>query len=110
MLSGKRRGVLSIAVLLIFLIASEFGGSAGDFEVWLVDQSNSFGKTYGGTIHIYEGEHLNGAAANFAQPISVIDLGAGTAGLARRRLALTRSDRTCSSSIRRAATPSCHSW
>ena len=81
MLRGKRTWILSVAVLLLFLMASEFGGSAGDFEVWLVDQSNSFGKTYGGAIYVYEGSDLNGAAANRAQPTAVIDLGGATAGL-----------------------------
>jgi hypothetical protein len=55
--------------------------SAGDFEVWLVDQSDSFGKTYGGTIYIYEGSDLNGAAASSATPTDVLDLGDSTADL-----------------------------
>ncbi len=50
------------AVLLVLVVATPV--SAQDFEVWLVDQSDSFGKTYGGTIHIYEGSHLNGANAS----------------------------------------------
>ncbi len=54
-------------------------GSARDFEVWLVDQSDSFGKTYGGTIHIYEGSDLNGNDASSATPTDVLDLGGATA-------------------------------
>ena len=64
-------------ILLCVLIATPV--SAQDFEVWLVDQSDSFGKTYGGTIHIYEGSQLNGAAADAATPIDVLDLGGATA-------------------------------
>jgi hypothetical protein len=51
------------------------------FEVWLVDQSNSLGKTYGGTIYIYRGPDLMGESASSATPSSVIDLSAATASL-----------------------------
>ena len=54
-------------------------GSARDFEVWLVDQSNSLGKTYGGAIYIYDGSELNGARAPSATPTDVLDLGDATA-------------------------------
>lgn len=33
----------------------ETQASAKNFEVWLVDQSNSKGLEYGGTIYVYEG-------------------------------------------------------
>lgn len=56
-------------------------GSARDFEVWLVDQSDSFGKTYGGTIHIYEGSDLNRRDASSATPTDVLDLSGATAAL-----------------------------
>jgi hypothetical protein len=52
-----------------------------NFEVWLVDQSNSPGQTYGGKISIYDGEHLSGRRAASATPIETIDLGADTASL-----------------------------
>jgi hypothetical protein len=49
----------------------------GGFEVWILDQSgtqpgNPSG--YGGTLHIFEGSSLMGAAAANAQPIDRIDL------------------------------------
>ena len=39
----------------------------GKYEVWAIDQSNSFGKTYGGTIYIWDGhdlenKHVSGVA------------------------------------------------
>lgn len=46
-------------------------------EVWLVDQSNSAGKTYGGTIAIFDGKALRVDAAN--APREIIDLGSATA-------------------------------
>ena len=54
---------------------------AKDFEVWLVDQSNSYGKTFGGTIHIYDGDDLDGKAASSATPTDVLDLSGGTSTL-----------------------------
>ena len=49
----------------------------GGFEVWVIDQSgtqpgNPSG--YGGTLHVFEGSSLMGAAAASAQPIARIDL------------------------------------
>jgi hypothetical protein len=85
-----RTRMFSLALALLGLAAAT-PGSARDFEVWLVDQSDSFGKTYGGTIYIYEGADLNGAArgargrksrgsrdASSTTP-DVLDLGAATA-------------------------------
>ena len=28
------------------------------YEVWAIDQSNSFGKTFGGTLYVYDGKDL----------------------------------------------------
>jgi hypothetical protein len=55
--------------------------SANDFEVWLVDQSNSNSKTYGGTIYIYDGEDINGKEAASATPTDVLDLSGATSTL-----------------------------
>ena len=44
------------------------------YEVWVIDQSNSFGKTFGGTLYIYDGKDLErGHKAADATP-EVIDL------------------------------------
>ena len=52
------------ALLALALVASPAGARAADiepdFEVWLVDQSNSPGKTYGGQISIYDGTDISG--------------------------------------------------
>lgn len=50
------------------------------YEVWLVDQSDSFGKTYGGTAYIFQGKDLEGNAAHKA-PAEVIDLSGETSAL-----------------------------
>ena len=53
------RTFVSLFATATFLSASIGLGSsafAKEFEVWLVDQSNSNDKTFGGTIHIYYGD------------------------------------------------------
>ncbi len=52
-----------------------------DFEVWLVDQSNTKGTAYGGAIHVFEGEDLTGNDPSDAEPVRVINLGGETARL-----------------------------
>ena len=73
--------VLAIATFLCTSIGLGSSSFAKDFEVWLVDQSNSNGKTFGGTIHIYEGDDLNGEAAASATPADVLDLSGATSSL-----------------------------
>lgn len=82
------RTLVSLFATATFLAASIGLGSsvfAKDFEVWLVDQSNSNGKTFGGTIHIYDGDDLNGKAAASATPTDVLDLAGATAALCLAR-------------------------
>ncbi|MEX2285285.1 MAG: hypothetical protein WEE89_22560 [Gemmatimonadota bacterium] len=59
---------------------SALAGSAQP-EVWVVDQSNTNGLTYGGAIHIFAVSDLMGESAAKAKPISSIDLGGATAAL-----------------------------
>lgn len=54
---------------------------AQSHEVWLVDQSNSPGRGYGGTIHIYDGASLAGNGP--ARVTDVVDLGAAARSLCR---------------------------
>lgn len=65
----------------LFLSATPAPAVAQDFEVWVVDQSNSFGKTFGGTLYVYQGPDLMGAAAVAAVPTAVIDLSDATSTL-----------------------------
>lgn len=74
-----RISLIVIVILTCLTLSLPSVTFAKNFEVWLVDQSNSFGKTYGGTIYIYEGSHLSGKKASSATP-SVIDLGNDMAG------------------------------
>ena len=85
MFQALRTIVLRTALLALTLAACPIAATPADFEqafeVWLVDQSNSPGKSYGGRISIYHGEDVSGRSAAAAAPRATIDLGADTAAL-----------------------------
>jgi hypothetical protein len=54
---------------------------SASYEVWLVDQSNSFGQGFGGALYVYDGKDLQGASAAEADPVDVVPLGAGASDL-----------------------------
>ena len=51
------------------------------YEVWLVDQSNSRGLLYGGYIHVFAGSDLTDGTPSDATATDVIDLGTDVAAL-----------------------------
>ncbi|HEX9579981.1 MAG TPA: hypothetical protein VF970_02665 [Gemmatimonadales bacterium] len=55
--------------------------AAQSYEVWLIDQSDTRGKTFGGTLYVFDGADLAGPTAAAAQPRERIDLSAETAAL-----------------------------
>ena len=73
-----RHSVVTLALITISWMAP---AQASKYEVWLVDQSNSAGTTYGGKVYIYEGSDLHGEALTSAAPIATIDLAAAAASL-----------------------------
>jgi hypothetical protein len=61
--------------LTLCLLGPALASAEDKFEVWAIDQSNSLGKTYGGTVYIYDGKDLErGHHAANAVPQKV-DLG-----------------------------------
>ena len=69
-----------VSVVLVATAAAET-----PYEVWAVDQSNSPGKTFGGTLYIYDGKDLErGRRAAEAVP-EVIDLSQGASALCLAR-------------------------
>ena len=65
--------------LLAACLGSAF--AAPPYEVWAIDQSNSPGKGYGGTLYVYDGGELErGHAAASAVP-EKIDLAGAAAAL-----------------------------
>jgi DNA-binding beta-propeller fold protein YncE len=78
-----KTSTLTKTITVLFLVGCVplFGpGSGRDYEVWVVDQSNSAGVSHGGSIHIYQGADLRDPAA--AAPVAqVIDLAGSTTTL-----------------------------
>lgn len=72
--------LLALAVLAMVTTRSAGAGSK-DYEVWIVDQSNTNGLTYGGAIHIFDGRDLETTNPTTAAPIAVIDLAGATSAL-----------------------------
>jgi hypothetical protein len=78
-----RRLILCGAGLLAIGACDDDGTGPEDdrpYEVWLVDQSNSRGQTFGGAIHIFDGAQLE-AAPGTTPSAAVIDLGAATSSM-----------------------------
>ncbi len=61
----------------------EPAAAAEPFEVWLIDQSDTGGVPYGGTVRIYDGRDVTGRNPSAAAPAGVINLGSETARLCR---------------------------
>ena len=61
-------------------VAGEGAASSGSYEIWLVDQSDTNGLAYGGTVRVYDGADVT-TLLSAAQPTGVIDLGAATSAL-----------------------------
>jgi hypothetical protein len=56
-------------------------GSGRPFEVWLIDQSDTRGKTFGGTLYIYDSTDLAADDSSVVQPREQIDLSGEVAAL-----------------------------
>ena len=89
--TGSKLIYAPLVVLTAVTLLAVGGSGAGDasatgaapFEVWLVDQSDTTGLGYGGTLRVYDGWDLTGRAPSRAVPTDVVDLGAETAALCR---------------------------
>jgi DNA-binding beta-propeller fold protein YncE len=60
---------------------SASAGGTGKYEVWAIDQSNSTGKTYGGTIYIWDGHDLENRRRAHKAAAETVDLGGAAAAL-----------------------------
>jgi hypothetical protein len=71
----------AIASFLCTSIAFASYALAKEFEVWLVDQSNTDGKAFGGTIHVYDGDDVKGRSTRWTRRPDVLDLSGATSSL-----------------------------
>jgi hypothetical protein len=80
---------MRVAAALLAILVTTLGGASaaagqGSFEVWTIDQSNTPGTASGGTLYVYDGPSLAGAAASSATP-ERIDLGGSAEDLCLER-------------------------
>ncbi|MBW3655726.1 MAG: hypothetical protein KY444_06445 [Gemmatimonadetes bacterium] len=74
----------ALALVLAATAACGGGRGAAPYEVWVLDQSDSPGAAYGGTLYVYDGQQARGAARG-VRPARRIDLAGETAALCRAR-------------------------
>lgn len=81
------RLVLALLALSIPGVACAPGADApGEpYEVWVLDQSDSPDREFGGTVYVYPDLHLTAVPGDSARPRLRIDLGDATAALCRER-------------------------
>ena len=78
----KKRHIAFVAALAAALGFTHAAASGqGKFEIWAIDQSNSPGQTFGGTVYIYDGHDLERGRAGAAAVPERIDLGGAAAAL-----------------------------
>ncbi len=59
--------------------------SASAWEVWMIDQSDSPGRNYGGTLYIFDGSGFSAEPVSLPGSAEAIDLGAEASALCRER-------------------------
>ncbi|GAT70661.1 cell surface glycoprotein [Planomonospora sphaerica] len=83
---GKWRAAAAAMLAVLALGGAGTTGAAAaapepePYEVWLVDQSDSAGRSHGGNIHVYAGDDVTRDLSG-TQPAHVVDLGGETSSL-----------------------------
>ena len=70
-----------LVALAAVAMATVIGSGRNAYEVWAIDQSNSPGKAYGGTIYVWDGHDLERSDAAATSTPEQIDLGGAAAEL-----------------------------
>jgi DNA-binding beta-propeller fold protein YncE len=77
-----RRNSLGLAVAFAGVVTLTILASGhGMYEIWAIDQSNSPGTTFGGTLYIWDGHDLENRHRAASAPVETIDLGGAAAAL-----------------------------
>ena len=74
-----------LAALVALLAASAPAAGHGKYEVWAIDQSNSPGLAYGGTLYIWDGHDLERGHLGFATAPQRIDLAGAVSAMCLAR-------------------------
>jgi DNA-binding beta-propeller fold protein YncE len=81
-----RRPLLGFTIAVAAALAVTAGASGnGKYEVWAIDQSNSPGRAYGGTLYIWDGHDLENRHRAPTVRAEKIDLGGAAAALCQSR-------------------------
>lgn len=77
-----QRSILAITAALVAIAPlTAFASGNGKYEVWAIDQSNSPGTSYGGTLYIWDGHALENLHRAASAPVTKIELSGGAAAL-----------------------------
>ena len=68
-----------IAMVVALLVAPAVAAGSGRYEVWAIDQSNTPGLAYGGTLYVWDGHDLERGHKAASAPASRVDLGGAVA-------------------------------
>ena len=77
----KKDGTVLAATFLGALALASAAGAQSQYEVWAIDQSNSPGRAFGGTLYIWDGRDLENRHRAASAASERIDLGGETAAL-----------------------------
>ena len=75
---------ITAAVVAVAPLTALASGN-GTYEVWAIDQSNSPGKSFGGTLYIWDGHDLEKLHLAASAPVTKIDLSGDAAALCLTR-------------------------
>jgi hypothetical protein len=74
-----------LAAALTCTTAAQAPRPGADYEVWIVDQSDTRGQNHGGTLYIFAGADVHDKAGPATKPTATVDLAAETAALCREK-------------------------
>jgi hypothetical protein len=85
-MTPQRTGLAAAVWLAAFLASAGSAAAQGsNYEVWIVDQSNTRGLDHGGTLYIFDGRRLPGTNSRPPRPSEVVDLGGAASALCREQ-------------------------
>lgn len=77
--------LIRMFVIVALIIVPDSASAESSYEVWAIDQSNSPGRSYGGTLYIYDGKDLETGPNGGEVLPEKIDLGEAAASLCYTR-------------------------
>jgi DNA-binding beta-propeller fold protein YncE len=76
-----KRALICLILIVALVIIPGSASAEISYEIWAIDQSNTSGLTYGGTLYIYDGKELEQGKNGWEAEPEKIDLGGAAAQL-----------------------------